>query len=354
VFDDETSAADRTEQTQESHAKGPTQGIAHQQYSAQTEQKTADEKHDSYSTPKPLLPVRIWRRLTNWWTDPYRSRGNFPEHLTVFISIVIAVIAGFQWNVYRQQKEIMESGGHQTEQLIEAANIQACAAQKIADASERNAVAAKSFSTSADGIREQTAQAVTELRRAAKDSENSMKVTSENAQKALNASINASRIDERAWVSLLFPIDTFDKKKLEPLGDVAFVIRFKNTGKTPALKIAYDPELMFRPPSDPIPDYDDKAVAGNVYTQLTGIHEAALLAPGEETSIAYPPRGAIRFGPNQIGLMESHTTVLYLVGKVTYHDIFFPDTPERTTKFCAYYSPESGDFVRCPINRTMD
>jgi hypothetical protein len=99
--------------------------------------------------PKPILPVRYGRWLRDWWTNPYRPRGNFPEHFTVGVTIVIACIAGIQACIYHQQKRIMESSGHQTQQLIDAANIQACAAQKIADASHRNAKAAESFSRTA-------------------------------------------------------------------------------------------------------------------------------------------------------------------------------------------------------------
>src|SRR5207245_10120722 len=100
-----------------------------------------------------------------------------------------------------------------------------------------------------------------------------------------------------------------------------------------------------------IPDYDQEATE-NVYYRLTGIHEAALLAPGEETFISFPPAQRLFFGPRQIELLNKFQTVLYIVGKVTYRDIF-PDTTQLTTKFYAFYAP-SGEVGACPVNRTMD
>jgi hypothetical protein len=79
----------------------------------------------------------------------------------------------------------------QIAKLIDAANTQTFAAQKIANASDKNAAAAEKFSASADNIREETTHAVLELRRAANDSETAMKDNSRNGQNALNTSIEA-------------------------------------------------------------------------------------------------------------------------------------------------------------------
>jgi hypothetical protein len=120
VLSDETSAAGSAEQPKQSHAQTTEQGFIEQQQGTPAEQTAADEKRRPYHSPKPTLPVRIYRWLVTWWTNPFRPRGNFAEHLTVVVSIAIAVIAVFQYHVYRQQKEIMESSGEQTNQLIAA------------------------------------------------------------------------------------------------------------------------------------------------------------------------------------------------------------------------------------------
>jgi hypothetical protein len=278
---------------------------------------------------------------------PFKKRWRRAPHDIVVMAatLIIAVVGFCQLLVYLQMKKIMKDSGKQTDQLIGAAGLQAFAATQ-------NASAAASFATSAQGINTQTRLAVDKFERMAKASENSIKTIEKTAKEALDASIESSRIDQRAWVSLMFPIETADKAKIQPNGMIEFVLKFKNTGKTPALKISYDPLLLFRPPSAGFPDYDHET-SENVYYRISGIHEAALLAPGEETRIAFPGFREIFVGPSQIDLMNNHETILYIVGKVTYRDIF-PDTPQRTTKFCAFYVPGSGEVGACPMNRTMD
>lgn len=97
--------------------------------------------------------------------------------------------------------------------LIQAANIQACAAQK-------NAVAAANFATSADGINTQTKLAVDKFERLAKASEGSIQITQKTAKDALDASIDASRSDQRAWVSLL--VQNIFAKATAPNGGKGF------------------------------------------------------------------------------------------------------------------------------------
>jgi hypothetical protein len=121
--------------------------------------------------------------------------------MTVVVSIVPALIASLQYGVYRQQRKIMESSGQQTQQLIDYAQSQARAAQEIAAASDKSAAAADRFAMIAEGIKTNTANAVTQLRRTATDSETAIAKASENAQKALDASIEASRVDQRAWAA---------------------------------------------------------------------------------------------------------------------------------------------------------
>ena len=72
-------------------------------------------------------------QIREWWSNPYR-RTNWPEIVTAVLTAVIVLVGLLQWNVYQQQKAIMESSGKQTQQLIDAADIQACAASKNAEA----------------------------------------------------------------------------------------------------------------------------------------------------------------------------------------------------------------------------
>ena len=62
--------------------------------------------------------------------------------VTIFVTGVIAVIGFLQYSVYRQQKTIMESSGHQMDKLIDYAKAQASAASQIAEASDKSAKSA--------------------------------------------------------------------------------------------------------------------------------------------------------------------------------------------------------------------
>ncbi len=68
------------------------------------------------------------------WRDPYRNRPNVAEWLTVLLTVVIAAVGFLQWFVYRQQTRIMGSDKPQTQKLIEASDVNACAARKSAQA----------------------------------------------------------------------------------------------------------------------------------------------------------------------------------------------------------------------------
>ena len=129
-----------------------------------------------------------------------------------------------------------------TQKIIHAAQNQAEAAGDIADAAESFSDSADSFATSADGIRNETANAVRQLNRAAKASEDGIKQAAQNAQNALNLSINIAHLEQRPWIGVIgHGIRRFDKT-----GIVAQVA-LKNTGKTPALSIIGGAELLVAP-----------------------------------------------------------------------------------------------------------
>src|SRR5271165_7061926 len=99
------------------------------------------------------MATRYLTHIRSWWKDPFRNRATWAEKVTALLTAAIVVVGIFQLYVYRQMKGIMESSSQQTDKLIGAANIQAGAASK-------NAEAAASFSKSADSINRQTQIAV--------------------------------------------------------------------------------------------------------------------------------------------------------------------------------------------------
>jgi hypothetical protein len=361
VLDDETSATNGAQQPEQPEANTPTHGFVEQQKSSPAEQEPGNEEPSSNNSPKPIFPIRMWRQFTNWWTDPYRRRGNFPEHLTVVVSVVIAVIAFFQWGVYRQQKRIMEGAGAQTQKLIDAANIQACAAQKIADASDRNADAAESFSKSAEAINNQTGLAVDKFDRIAKASEESIRATQKAAKDALDASVEASRTDQRAWVS----VDVKIAVNSQPRG---FEITFMNTGKTPALDIstpshyfsAYVPatkeRLMKQPEPSLIPVPPNASPLLKQYVEEHNAEVTKLaatktggyvLAPNASRSSTMSEFMGVYMGSDPANTQREHN---FIQGYITYKDIF---GKSRETWFC-YWQPSPNTLKLCDNGNGMN
>jgi hypothetical protein len=97
--------------------------------------------------------LRYLTHIREWYRNPFRQRPNWAEITILCLTVAIVLI-------YLGQLSEMHGAGQQTADLVKYAKAQACAARKMAAASERNANAAESFSTSADN-------AVAELKRQA-------------------------------------------------------------------------------------------------------------------------------------------------------------------------------------------
>jgi hypothetical protein len=268
-----------------------------------------------------MVLIRL-KHIRGWWNNPYR-RTNWPEIITAFLTAAIVFVGVLQWRVYTQQKAIMESSGHQTEQLIDYARAQACAAQ-------RNADAAASFSRSADGINTQTAKAVGEFKRLADDTERSIKSAQDNSQQALNASIAASQLDQRAWVG----VQSFSGGPVVSGDQVSFAVTVvaKNTGKTPALRMSGAYIQVVTEIRDPIPDYDD--VYSGRFRGPSNIYQGELfplgdvLAPQAIRELNIGHDGA--YASRKAG--DGFPRIFYILGKITYDDV--DGKTRHTTKFC--------------------
>jgi len=156
-------------------------------------------------------------------------------------TLVIMCWAGLQWYEMRET-------GKQTGELLTAAKTQADAAREMVIASKRNAAASEQFSTSADKINVGVAGAVSQLKAAAS-----------NAKLGIEATQDALRIDQRAWVGIV-SIDS--NPEVEAGKQFLSAFTFKNTGKTPAMNLTVrwasvgllggsepDPSLLSESPS---------------------------------------------------------------------------------------------------------
>jgi hypothetical protein len=311
------------------------QGILHYPNSEDQKQTSANYQDASQYQPPPLFIIGSWRRFSEWWTDPYRPRGNFPEHVTVAVSIVIAVIAYFQWGVYRQQKRIMEDSGKQTQQLIDAANIQKGAAVQIAGAGDRSATAAGGFSKAADRIDAKIGEAEKDFQRMAKAAEDNAAQT----KRSLDATIEQARLDQRAWVGFV-GMGNFEVKSGVPLP--VFSIQVKNNGKTPALQFAS--HVMIR-------TFQKNEQFQPLFTAPNTPASIDVLQPNMEVLLNTATGNAI-VTDIDIARLHAKEVTLYVFGLLTYTDVF---KRLHQTTFCVYVDPLSlKSVLTCGTYNTAD
>lgn len=124
------------------------------------------------------------------------------------------------------------STSEQVDKIIGAANTQACAAKRIAAASDRNANAAERFSKSAYGINTQTQTAVTEFHRLANAAENTVKTN-----------LDIARLEQRPWITVGLTIPVIDIDKPLP----AASLEVGNSGRTFAKNVDLNKYSQFLP-----------------------------------------------------------------------------------------------------------
>jgi hypothetical protein len=356
------------ERTQEANDRGPNissapAGGAENKAGDQIEASNKPTQVGDADTSASDIPPTFFQRFMHKHFPDAKAHDRWTLVFTAVIAVstfLYTIFAG--WTLHE-----IHSGGTDTHALAVAAKNQAGdtsdisqAAQDQVDAADEISDAADSFSETADKIRNDTNRAVDQLKRAADDSEKAIAKSSANAKASLDASIEASRLDQRAWVSLVFPVELLDTKQIGPYVPFRFKIKFKNTGKTPAIKISYDPMLIQQAvATGTYPDYDVAHAGQRPYMEQVGITESALLGPSEEGFITYPGQPVngrkLVFDKGLVDSINNIQTALFIVGMVSYHDVF-PGTPERHTKFCLLYVPtkDVSEVGQCPKNRTMD
>lgn len=266
------------------------------------------------------MAIRYLTQVKRWWKDPFRNRPNWSEKVTVLLTVVVVFIAVAQLRIYRQQKAIMESSSQQTDKLITAANIQACAASK--------------FANSAAEINAQTAKAVGEFKRLADDSEGNIRAIRE-----------SSRQDQRAWVGVLASMPKVELNK--PVTATAIGI---NSGKTFAVEVRIDSTLWFSakklskdkdlPPIQPTPLEE---------------YSLGLLIPNirlEARATPHTPDGKPREAKEQdITRLTDQGWYTYIYGAVRYDDVF---KKHHTTEFCWYRTGVEGDFSQREMHNSAN
>jgi len=194
-------------------------------------------------------------------------------------------------------KENNRSTSDQTNKLITDAQINACAAQKIAEASQRNAVAAESFATSAGNISTGVSDAAKKL-----------------GAQALTTK-EALHVSERAYVTIEEPQFQFQTRDI--------ILPIVNSGHIPSGKmtsIIHSATYTFETPGQ-AGDWSNPTDKSWQHTDWASI------PTGNHTSLLVP-----------LPLLDesrynSGTQIIAIAGTLSYRD-GFSDTPERIWQFC--------------------
>lgn len=257
------------------------------------------------SLRKYLSPKHYWRAASRWWRDPFRRKASITELVSIALTIVIAFIGFLQWEVYKQQAKIMGSDNPQTQKLIDAANI--------------SAQAAKDFSESAKSINLGISNAVDKLSKQAKAT-----------VAASNASIESAQIVNKPYV---LPILKASGGDLGPCALSQFYrsnptvycvsFGYKNFGQTPASRISVSGFVRSAANKDPIP---------SVFPACLGTAQPTLAKDGSDgCEITAIEQDEIR------SLAEKPITfggAYYVRGYIEFDDIYQRHTKEP---FCLYY-----------------
>lgn len=220
---------------------------------------------------------------------------------------------------------------------------------------------------------------------AMQEAANAAKTQASISEKALSATIDSSRTDQRAWVGIanFETIGGLESEDRKTFSYKSIQITIRNSGKTPARNLSAVTIQTFLPRQEKVGDYDSmsnelkkreeeisaKFEADEIKRNPQNVdrikalnqakrtfesrHEANLfpagqvLAPGVAmTTQTLGLNYAIRDDTNMTRL------TVYILGKITYNDIF-PGTKIHTTKFCIMR--EVGDsFTICPTGNWMD
>ena len=196
--------------------------------------------------------------------------------------------------------------------------------QKLVEATGKQADAAKRFANSAEGINTQTKLAVDKFDRMARAAESN----AAQSKRSLDAAIEQSHSDQRAWVALSpsAPLVDFNKP---PTASFTVV----NSGKTPARKVIIRVWLNFFPQMLSILPTGIEPTETSVGVIFPG-------GRGESNIVPY-----INAPISLTNLGIDGTWYAYAWGHVEYLDVF---GKPHNTQICGYRKiSEAGDFLQC-------
>jgi hypothetical protein len=208
--------------------------------------------------------------------------------LTVLILIAYTYYAGQQWQTMGGQLDAMRATIYQTRELVRQARAQSRSASNSADAAIRAA---------------------------------------DTGQKALDASIRNSRLDQRAWVGVR---ETNTDGLVLDLEKTTFTIIYVNTGKTPAFAVhAFMAIHRVRSGQKPKPDYSE-----------SDAETSSVIVPGTKGLM----KKAEVFPRQELSDIRSGVIDLYIYGTIWYSDVFHV---KHISQFCSVYDWKEKEMMTC-------
>jgi hypothetical protein len=156
------------------------------------------------------------------------------------------------------------------------------------------------------------------------------------AHDSLQATIDNSRLDQRAWVG----VTGFDMAQPVAIGSILGAqVAIANSGKTPALHVRTHIVTRFL----------DKATEFVPDNHVTGEFSEIVIQPGAKVTLPsklspgkYENPAKLR--QDDLTLMASGEYVFWVGGVITYQDVF---GKRHETAFCGFLSPDLKSFSGC-------
>lgn len=262
------------------------QGTEPQKNNTQTSYKKNDDSKNKFGIPRRWFLKRFRQpRLTDW--------------IMAIATVAIFFMGFLQWWAITGQWGEMQSASKQTDRMINEAN-------RIA---------------------------------------NSMEKTLEQSKKALDASIEMWRQDQRAWVGIVkatAPAFKEDSRRvhIKEGEKIAFGVVITNSGKTPARKFRAIAGHRVLPSKAPfVPDYP----------KTMEFQSSAIIQPGMRRIVYFTRQETLT--KEIIDAIKSKQAILYAYGTMHYEDIF--GIPHKTT-FCISLEKDLTAFIDCDTHNEAD
>jgi hypothetical protein len=313
-------AADRDANQQPDKSTSTTSGRGIEPMQTHDKNPPAAPEPTNDQQPTRGLFHRTKQGFVGWLRHPLRERPKWTDVTTVIFSAAIVFFACMQWVE-------MHGTSKQTDALIGAANkIEGHQKQIVADnkqaLADNKAAIEKTLKENRDELAKMLAQ-----------NQDALKANLTQGQSSLDASMNAMRLDQRAWVGIR-AVD-FHLTSDSPL---AANVRFVNTGKTPALNMRTVLNFQWVTTQESLtPLNPAQAVPYRVNSIST-------MNPAQEAVTPIQSTGPLE--PTIFKSISDGRMRLYLRVRVTYDDIFArprKGVGAHQTEQCWVYIPiESG------------